>query len=267
MSVRRSLIVSISLLTLVIAPGSALAGTPDGIPPIITIATPPDSATYALNQSVLAAYFCSDTGGSGLASCVGEVGNGLAIDTTTPGQHLFTVMAKDNADNSSSVTHQYTVVADAKPDVRIRRIGRTNLVGDDIYSASAAGEELGASAKTPSIRRFVITIQNDGTDPDSYTVGASGTQLLGYDVSYHHGHPGTDITTPMGQGIYQTPTIPPGGVFRIRVYVSVGLAPVGPGISRLITARSSNNTSVSDAVRFTIGTPVPDCSGVRAGVC
>jgi len=269
MSVRRSLIVAISLLTLLIAPGSALAGSSvDFTPPVVTITTPPDGATYLLNQAVAAAFSCTDEGGgSGLKSCVGEVANGENIDTTTLGQKLFTVTAKDNADNMSSVTHMYTVVADAKPDVRIRRIGRTNLVGNDIYSPSAAGEELGASLKAPGIRRFVITIQNDGTTPDSYTVSSNGNLVLGYDISYHHGHPGTDISTPMNLGIYQTPTIQPGGFFRIRAYVSIGSGPTQPGVTRLITARSNNDISVSDAVRFTIGEPLPDCTPVRESVC
>ena len=270
MSVRRSLIVAISLLTVVVAPGSALAGSStDGTPPVVTITTPPEGATYVLNQNVLANYSCVDNlGGSGVASCVGEVPILSAIDTTTLGSHLFTVAAMDNAGNNSSSTHQYTVIAaDGKPDVRIRRIGRTNLVGNDIYSPSAAGEELGASLKTPGIRRFVITIQNDGTEPDSYTVSSNGLAVTGYDVSYHHGHPGTDISTAMNLGIYQTPTIQPGGVFRIRAYISIGSGPTQPGITRLITARSNNNTSVSDAVRFTIGTPLPDCGTVRIGIC
>ena len=47
----------------------------------------------------------------GVASCVGEVADGSPLDTSTLGQHLFTVEATDNAGNSASVTHLYTVVA------------------------------------------------------------------------------------------------------------------------------------------------------------
>ena len=86
----------------------------DITPPTITITTPPDGATYTQGQSVLADYACADeTDGSGLATCVGEVADGAALDTSTLGQHLFTVQATDNAGNPASSTHLYTVVAAA----------------------------------------------------------------------------------------------------------------------------------------------------------
>ena len=265
MSVRRSLFVSISMAIALLSPGAAVAGgtVVDFIDPVVTLTTPPDNAFYNLNQTVLADFSCSDNqpGDSGIASCNGEVLNGDAIDTSSLGQHLFTVSATDNQGNFASKTHLYTVVnGEGKPDVRIRRIGRTTLVGNNIYSQSAAGEELGASLKAPGIRRFVITIQNDGTDPDSYTLMAAGGGgvVPGYDIKYYHGWPATDITTAMFNGTYQTPTIQPGKIFRIRAVVTIGVAPTQPGISNLIRATSNNNATVLDAVRFTIGTLPPD---------
>jgi Ca2+-binding RTX toxin-like protein len=82
----------------------------DIMAPTISITTPPDGATYTLNEAVNADYSCTDeTGGSGLASCV--VANGAGIDTSTTGTKDFTVTATDNAGNTTSITHSYTVKA------------------------------------------------------------------------------------------------------------------------------------------------------------
>ena len=48
---------------------------------------------YKLGHYVKANFKCADkaTGNSGLASCVGTVAFGQPIDTSSPGQHSFTV--------------------------------------------------------------------------------------------------------------------------------------------------------------------------------
>jgi hypothetical protein len=68
---------------------------------------------YLLNEVVLADYACQDeAGGSGLASCVGAVADGTQIDTATVGAKTFTVNAEDNAGNTATLTHNYSVVYD-----------------------------------------------------------------------------------------------------------------------------------------------------------
>ena len=57
---------------------------PDNIDPTITMATPPAGAVYARNRVVNANFSCADrVGGSGVATCVGTVGDGQAINTAT----------------------------------------------------------------------------------------------------------------------------------------------------------------------------------------
>jgi dipeptidyl aminopeptidase/acylaminoacyl peptidase len=84
----------------------------DATPPTITITTPADGASYLLGSTVLADFDCQDPGGSGVASCVGTVPDGSAIDTASVGPKTFTVNAADNAGNPSSLTHDYTVAYD-----------------------------------------------------------------------------------------------------------------------------------------------------------
>jgi hypothetical protein len=85
----------------------------DVTPPAITLTTPAEGASFLLGSSITASYSCQDeTGGSGLASCDGDVPSGTSIVPTTVGSKTFTVQAADNADNHSSTTHAYSVIYD-----------------------------------------------------------------------------------------------------------------------------------------------------------
>ncbi len=86
----------------------------DTTPPIVTIAAPPVGEVYVVGQTVSAEFDCSDEpGGSGIRSCVGTAPRGTAIDTSTVGEHDFTVTGIDRADNLASTTVTYRVVSDA----------------------------------------------------------------------------------------------------------------------------------------------------------
>jgi YVTN family beta-propeller protein len=84
--------------------------------PTVDLRTPADGAQVDQGADVAADYSCADDGGSGLASCTGDVPDGAALDTSTPGTFSFTVVARDGAGNETTVTHSYTVVA-KQPDV------------------------------------------------------------------------------------------------------------------------------------------------------
>jgi hypothetical protein len=87
----------------------------DQTDPSVTLTTPPEGAVYTRGDSVAADFTCSDTGGSGLASCVGTVPNGSGVDTSTLGGHSFTVTGTDGAGNTTAVTHSYSVAAKTTP--------------------------------------------------------------------------------------------------------------------------------------------------------
>ena len=81
--------------------------------PVVNLRTPVDGASYAVGEDVLADYDCSDEpNGSGVASCSGDVADGAALDTSTPGPRTFTVTATDVAGNSASTSVAYEVVAE-----------------------------------------------------------------------------------------------------------------------------------------------------------
>ncbi len=75
--------------------------------PTVSITSPTDGTTYTLGETVLADYSCSAD--AGLASCVGPVPSGSAIDTGTVGDHTFTVTATDDLDQTAATTVTYHV--------------------------------------------------------------------------------------------------------------------------------------------------------------
>jgi PKD domain/WD40-like Beta Propeller Repeat/Dipeptidyl peptidase IV (DPP IV) N-terminal region len=82
----------------------------DTTAPSIVVSAPENGRAYALGASVVADYSCSDeAGGSGVASCLGTVADGAAIDTSTAGSHSFAVVATDLAGNRASTSVAYTV--------------------------------------------------------------------------------------------------------------------------------------------------------------
>ncbi|HEY7017326.1 MAG TPA: PxKF domain-containing protein, partial [Gaiellaceae bacterium] len=80
----------------------------DAVPPTVNIARPQEGDDFKLGQVVNASYKCADKQ-SGLDSCDGDVPNGSPIDTSTVGDHTFTVTGTDIAGHVVTVTHHYHV--------------------------------------------------------------------------------------------------------------------------------------------------------------
>ncbi len=60
-------------------------------------------------------YDCYDEGGSGLASCEGNVADGATLDTSTLGPQTLTVTARDGAGNETTATATVEVVDESAP--------------------------------------------------------------------------------------------------------------------------------------------------------
>ena len=80
----------------------------DNVAPSATIAAPLEGGQFRQNSQQLADYSCADVG-LGVESCVGNVADGAAIDTSKIGSHTFTVTATDNAGNKTATSVQYVV--------------------------------------------------------------------------------------------------------------------------------------------------------------
>jgi hypothetical protein len=86
-----------------------------GAAPVITVSVPGDGSSYLLGSSHASEYSCTGSG-AGVASCVGSVPNGAAIDTSTVGTKTFTVTATDSNGVTSTTTVTYAVTAPANLD-------------------------------------------------------------------------------------------------------------------------------------------------------
>jgi hypothetical protein len=109
----------------------------DKTPPLITLNTPAENVTYNINQAVLADYAITDNL-SGISLTIATQDNGHPIDTSTSGSKFFTVYAEDIASNTSTLTHNYTVVYPG------------NIDPDNDASHYAYAENLGWSNFKPS---------------------------------------------------------------------------------------------------------------------
>jgi hypothetical protein len=145
-------------------------GTVDTTAPQITITTPPQGATYSLNQSVAASYECTDAD-SGVASCKGTATNGANIDTSSTGTKTFIVVATDKAGNTNSVSHTYTVNDPTTP-------------GGDTTAPTVVSTVPGSGAKgvSPSINNVKATFSEamdaSTTDGDPSTITATTFMLF-----------------------------------------------------------------------------------------
>jgi len=156
---------------------------PDVTPPVVALDTPADGGQYPLGGSVAANYQCTDGQfGSGVATCTGDVADGAPIDTSTLGEHSFTVTASDNEGNvSAPVTHVYTVVPAGNdhtpPDITL-----TTPPDGAVYSQGAA---VTASYSCVDNGSGVATCS--GTTPNGGSVDTSTPGAHTYSVSASDG--------------------------------------------------------------------------------
>ena len=79
--------------------------------PSVRVVAPAQGATYSRGQVVRASYTCQEgTDGPGVSSCTGPVADGAPIDTSTVGQHSFTVTATSQDGQTGTGTVTYTIL-------------------------------------------------------------------------------------------------------------------------------------------------------------
>ena len=94
------------------AAGDSVIMKLDTVAPRAIVTRPASGASYAMNQKVLAAYFCTDAL-SGVSSCAGTMADGAGIPTSRSGPQTFAVTATDIAGNVTTKSVTYTVVPPA----------------------------------------------------------------------------------------------------------------------------------------------------------
>jgi 6-phosphogluconolactonase (cycloisomerase 2 family) len=177
--------------------------------PTVDLRTPQDGAQYDLDADVRADYSCADEGGSGLASCTGDVPDGDALDTSTPGGHAFTVVASDGAGHQTTVTHAYSVTPDEQAptvDLGAPQEGDQYDLGADVRADYSCADEGGSGlasctgdvpdgdpldTATSGSHQFTVLARdgagNETTVTHSYTVAESVLAFRGFFGPIHNG--------------------------------------------------------------------------------
>jgi hypothetical protein len=117
-------------------------------PPTITITTPVNGGTFRQGAAVNADYTCLPGEGTSLESCTGPVASGAPLDTSTLGEHSFTVEAEDNDVGKASKTAIYTVVPPPSVEIASPANGATYSQGQAVTASYACHVGKGAELKT-----------------------------------------------------------------------------------------------------------------------
>jgi hypothetical protein len=75
---------------------------------VVTLTTPANGVFYGFYQDLPAQFACTDVS---LQSCTGTVANGAMVNTRTAGNRTFTVTARDQVSNTTTVSSRYTVIS------------------------------------------------------------------------------------------------------------------------------------------------------------
>ncbi|MEA2461841.1 MAG: hypothetical protein QOH90_2018, partial [Actinomycetota bacterium] len=147
--------------------------------PTVSLVAPLQDDVFAQNETVAADFSCADeSGGSGVATCVGTVANNAAVPTANLGTHQFSVTATDADGNDLTQTITYTVVDVTKPDVTIAspidggQFDRGTTVNADFDCADEAN---GSGMDT------CIGTVADGSAIDTSTAGTKSFVVTGVD--------------------------------------------------------------------------------------
>ncbi len=145
----------------------------DTTAPSVTGPTLSVAGPYYQGQPVMASFSCSD-GGSGINSCGGQSFSGAAstgpltanVDTSAPGSHMFTVVAKDAAGNTTTQSVPYSVNVDSQIQVSLSPTSVTYPLGTNVTVTVA---KLNSHVPTGTIQ-----LMEKGTPLASLTLGGGG---------------------------------------------------------------------------------------------
>ncbi|HEY3831251.1 MAG TPA: hypothetical protein VGO03_03080 [Acidimicrobiia bacterium] len=214
-------------------------------PPLATsvitgIASPIDGGSYSQGQTVLADYSCQGMPNydGNPADCVGDVPEGSAIDTSTPGTFTFNV-----SDGTESTSDSYTVT------------------GSNAPTANAGPDQTGKTAGT------VVTLDGSGsTDTNSGTPTYTWTQTAGPAVTLSNSHAVkptftvAGVTSPSGDTYTFQLTVSDGPTLQSSDSVNVTSTPSTPtvAVTKSRSGGTCSNFCIGDVVTLTAGITNPD---------
>jgi len=183
--------------------------------PSVQISTPPNGATYSQGQAVVASYSCTEgAGGPGIQTCSGPAPNGSAIDTSTLGEHEFTVTATSKDGLTAAATSHYTIVAEAAPTAAITSPADNEkfTLGEHVPTSFSCTDGAGAPGIATCIDSNGASGSTGALDTSkaggfTYTVTATSKDGLSTTATIHYTvvkpeNPSVQISTPPNGATY-----------------------------------------------------------------
>jgi len=218
-------------------------------PPTVTLTSPVDGATYAVDEVVPVTVSCSDAaGGPGISYCGPSNGDYTTLPTGSPGTYPFCVYALSaDGQRSPAKCINYTVAGYPTATITSPVDGGTYAVDEVVPFTFSCSDAAGG----PGISSCLDNGHKSSPDmlytaaPGNYTAyveavsadGASGEATIHYTVS---GYPTATITSPANGGTYAVDEV-------VHTTFSCTDAPGGPGISTCL----DTDGSASPATLFT----------------
>jgi hypothetical protein len=134
----------------------------DSTPPTVDLRSPANGGQVKQGAELVVDFSCDDSGGSGLASCVGSRPDGALLDTSKLGPVSVTVTALDRARNQTVVTNTVTVVDQTKPTITLTTPadGAVYEMGEQVLADYSCEDEANGSGLDSCV----------GTAPDDTAV-------------------------------------------------------------------------------------------------
>ena len=156
-------------------------------------------------------FSCDDSGGSGLASCVGSLPDGALLDTSKLGPASVTVTALDNAGNQTVVTNTVTVVDQTKPTITLTTPadGAVYEMGEQVFADYSCADEPNGSGLDSCVGSVAhgAAVDTASLGDKTFTVtatdkaGNSASKTVSYTV-VDATPPGITITSPADGAVY-----------------------------------------------------------------
>jgi C4-type Zn-finger protein len=225
--------------------------------PTVDIATPPEGAVYALNQVVNADFSCDKDAATTLASCVGSVDDGSALDTATAGAKSLTVTATDALGQSTTVTRNYTVAAKPTVDITSPTVGAVYALNQ------AVNADFSCDVDPATTLASCVGSVDDGSALHTATAGAksltvTATDALGQSTTVVRSYtvpakPTVDLTNPAEgsyflQGQSASASYSCNADSATTISICAGTVPDGDGFNTSTLGSNSFSVTATDAL-------------------